>query len=476
MGIDAKPPNILFIMSDDYGWHDIGYHGSKIRTPVLDDLAYNGIRLENYYVQPICSPTRSQFMSGVYQIHTGLQHNVIWPAQANGLPLEFPTIADKMREAGYATHMAGKWHLGYYKEEYLPHNRGFDTYYGYLNGCEDYYDKSYCHPYCGYDFRLNDDIQWNLTDYSTYLYVSRVNEILLNHKIYSPDKPLFLYLPLQSVHEPLEVPKEYSDKYSHIKDNNRRTYAGMVAAMDEAVGKIRDLFKKYEMWDETVLAFSTDNGGQIHRGGNNWPLRGWKISLWEGGMRGVGFVHSPLLPNSGGKSKGLMHVSDWLPTLVHVAGGNTTGMKLDGYNVWDMLTKGTESPRKEILHNIDPLMEPKGHARPNSTFDTRVRAAIRYGDWKLITGDPGNGSWIPPPEDSTQGIMDTSGKEQNFWLFNVDADPNETNDLSAVYPQIVDQLLERLCQYNATSVPVRFPPLEPESNPAFHGGAFGPWK
>ncbi|XP_076089922.1 arylsulfatase I-like [Mytilus galloprovincialis] len=123
-------PNIILILADDYGFNDIGYHGSEIKTPNLDQLASEGVKLENYNVQPICSPTRSQLLSGRYQIHTGLQHGVIRPRQANGLPLEIPTIADKMKSAGYATHAADKRHLGFHKEEYFPTNRGFDTFYG----------------------------------------------------------------------------------------------------------------------------------------------------------------------------------------------------------------------------------------------------------------------------------------------------------------------------------------------------------
>jgi len=123
------PPNVVFIFADDFGYRDVGFHGSTvIRTPTLDRLAYNGVRLDNYYVQPTCTPTRSQLLSGRYQIHTGLQHSIIWPCQPNSLPKEIPTLANKLHDAGYATHMVGKWHIGYYEEPLIPTRRGFDSF------------------------------------------------------------------------------------------------------------------------------------------------------------------------------------------------------------------------------------------------------------------------------------------------------------------------------------------------------------
>ncbi|KAK2142097.1 hypothetical protein LSH36_997g02058 [Paralvinella palmiformis] len=198
---------------------------------------------------------------------------------------------------------------------------------------------------------------------------------------------------VQSVHAPLQVPEHYKKKYSFTKNASRRIYA--------------------------------DNGGQVHECGNNWPLRGWKAQLWEGGIRGVGFIHSTLLKNNGTTYNGLVHISDWFPTLVHLAGVNQ---------------------RKELLYNIDPLHEPKGQILTNCSLDIRVRAAIRVGDWKLLTGDP----------------------DQNLWLFNIRTDPLEKNDVSLEYPDIVHHLLDRLSYYNSTAVPVRYPQSDPEADPALH--------
>ena len=482
----GKQPNVLFILVDDFGHHDVGYHGSKIKTPNIDNLAYSGIRLEKYYVQPICTPSRSQLMTGMYQIHTGLQHYIIQPFQPHALPKKFPTLAEKLKEQGYATHIVGKWHLGDYKEEFLPTKRGFDSYYGYLTGSEDYFSHVRCDvmPHaadkrvCGLDLHENEQNDWNQTGhYSTHLFAEKAEKIVQNHAKNSADKPLFLYLPFQAVHEPNQVPKQYTDQYSFINNHKRRLLAGMVTCMDEAVGNVTAAFKKYGLWENTVLILSTDNGGDVNENcGNNWPLRGWKHSLWEGGMGAVGFINSTLLKAAGARRNELMHISDWFPTLVNLAGGNVTGMKLDGHDVWQSIAKGEPSPRKELLHNIDPLYRHKGKTLGNHTYDIRVRSALRVGDWKLITGDPFTGTWVPPPEDHGHVIPDPDPKDKNLWLFDLNKDPYETTDLSTVYPEVVHMMLDKLSGYNATAVPCIYPPNDPNANPQLHGGAYGPWR
>ncbi|XP_061189374.1 arylsulfatase B-like [Saccostrea echinata] len=472
----STQPHILFILADDFGFNDIGYHNSEIMTPNLDKLAAEGIKLENYYVQPICTPTRSQLLSGRYQIHTGLQHGIIWPQQPNALPLDSPILPQKLKEVGYSTHAVGKWHVGFYKKEFLPTSRGFDSYFGYLTGSEDYYTHYRCDgKMCGTDLRDNTYPANCSGKYSTYLFSQKAADIVKKH---NTDQPLFLYLPFQSVHAPLQVPEKYITPYLHIKDKHRRVYAAMVSAMDEAIGNLTEVFKQKGMWNNTLMVFSTDNGGQILEGGNNYPLKGWKGSLWEGGMRGVGFVHGQMLKRRGVVSNDLIHVTDWYPTLVSLAGGNLNGTKpLDGVNQWKTLSEGsTENQRKAILHNIDPLSKPKGQIWPNSPFDNRIRAALRMGDWKLVTGNPGNGSWIPPPHMNSGRLdMENSTSNKNIWLFNITADPYEHKDVSDTMPHVVMQMLSLLAQYNKTAVPCRYPKMDPKADPKYHGGYWGPW-
>ncbi|CAH1266662.1 ARSB [Branchiostoma lanceolatum] len=202
---------------------------------------------------------------------------------------------------------------------------------------------------------------------------------------------MFLYLPFQAVHAPLEAPEEYINQYNHIKSNNMAIYAAVATAMDEAVGNITRALKESGLWENSVLFFSTDNGAS--KSGSNWPLRGFKNTLWEGGVRGVGFVSSPLLKSKGTTSDALIHISDWFPTIVRLAGGSNIGTKpLDGYDVWDTISEGKASPRTEILHNINPLIRQVNSNsvmfQDHNIFDTSIRAAIRSGDWKLITGKP----------------------------------------------------------------------------------------
>ena len=208
----------------------------------------------------------------------------------------------------------------------------------------------------------------------------------------------------------------------------------------------------------------------MYEGGNNWPLRGWKGSLWEGGMKGIGFVHGSIIKKTKRISQELIHVTDWFPTLVHLAGGNVSGLTLDGYNQWDTISNGAPSPRTEILHEIRPVY--------NNTYESfSYRAGIRIGDWKLIVGDPGNSSWVPPPGMSCPAGESCMGNvTTGTWLFNVTDDPEERKDLKGAFPEKVKELLDRIEYYNRTAVPPRYPDPDPMACPQLHGGAWVPWQ
>ncbi|XP_010890608.3 arylsulfatase I isoform X1 [Esox lucius] len=486
---DTIPPHLIFILADDQGYGDVGYHGSDIQTPVLDQLAGEGVKLENYYVQPICSPSRSQLMTGRYQIHTGLQHSVIRARQPLCLPADTPTLAERLLGAGYSTHMVGKWHLGFCLPSCLPTGRGFQSFLGSLTGSGDHFSYQSCDQAeaCGFDLHDGERPAWEMSgNYSTTLYIDRVKKILRAH---DSRKPLFLYLALQAVHTPLQVPNHYLQRYSGVENRSRRHYAAMLSCVDEAVGELVQELKTRDLYQNSVLVYSSDNGGQPLSGGCNWPLRGGKGTYWEGGIRAVGFVHSPLLKQKGKVSKAMIHVSDWYPTLLSLAGAPVKGRgKLDGHDVWGAISRGLPCPRTEILFNIDPVSRKPGEADPRTLarngfgiWDTAVRAAIRAGDWKLLTGNVGDGDWVPPQTlpggpQQWQGMekrRDQRGK--SVWLFNITADPYERSDLAEARPEVVKLLLGRLAEYNQTAVPPRNPSDDHMADPQLHGGVWTPW-
>ena len=216
----AEKPNVLVILADDLGWGDVGFHASEIETPNLDKLASSGARLEQFYVQPVCSPTRAALLTGRYPMRHGLQVGVVRPWAQYGLPLEERTLAQALKEAGYETAICGKWHLGHFHRDYLPTRRGFDHQYGLYNGMIDYFkhDRD-----GGHDWHRDDKACYD-QGYSTLLLADEAIRLIRQH---GKAKPLFLYLPFNAVHAPHQVPSKYIEPYRHLEER-RRTYAGMV--------------------------------------------------------------------------------------------------------------------------------------------------------------------------------------------------------------------------------------------------------
>ncbi|XP_031561188.1 arylsulfatase B-like [Actinia tenebrosa] len=465
--VEDKLPNIVFMLVDDLGWFDVSYHGAKINTDNIDSLSKEGIILDNYYVQPICTPTRSALMSGRYPIHTGLQHGIIYPPSPSGLPLHFKILPEKLKEVGYATHMVGKWHLGFYKWDYTPTFRGFDSFLGFYCGAEHFYT----HQILGYlDFRDGRRIlkEENGT-YATDVYTKRTQEIIRSH---DHSKPLFLYLPFQNVHDPLEAPSEYIEKYSFITDKTRQIHAAKIDYTDKAIGNITRTLKETGLWENTLLIFSTDNGGIHLYGGYNWPLRGEKTTLWEGGVRGVAFVSGGLVPRKGVVCKELLHVTDWYPTLTHLAGCSDKNDAIDGVDVWKTIAYDQPSPRTEILHNID---------LPNNATSAPgyEGIAVRMGDMKLMLNVP-NSTWYIPPEmkdDTTCCKTDGTTTVITEALYNITADPTERTDLSSKYPDLVHKMKDRVQYYMKGLVPPIMKPNDPTAyETAKKNGAWSPWE
>jgi len=236
----------------------------------------------------------------------------------------------------------------------------------------------------------------------------------------------------------------------------------MAAALDEAIGNVTAAFKKAGLWDNTLLVFTTDNGGNPHAGGNNWPLRGGKFTLWEGGVRGVSFIHGNMLPNKGTVSNKLAHAVDWLPTLVNLVGGSTKSPHpLDGIDIWSALTSNSPSPRTEILFNVDPI---------------ELMAAVRVGDWKLVVGHQEYSDWIPPPQITSYVKQPQYTLPNIVALFNISSDPTERHDLALEHPEIVTHLLSVIDGYEKNSVFPDYKLPDIRSMPSNFGGAWTPWR
>ncbi len=414
-----QKPDIIVILSDDQGAYDVSWRGSEIKTPNLDALAKSGATLEQFYVQPVCSPTRASLMTGRYPMRYGLQVGVVRPTAQYGLPLEERMLPQALHEAGYTTVICGKWHLGSFDKAYYPHARGFDHSYGHLFGALDYFT----HVRDGKDDWYRDDVPLKEEGYSTHLVA---NEAVRLVKAQPKDKPLFLYVPFNAVHAPHQVPAQYKEPYKNLPEP-RQTYAGMVAAMDEAIGKILGALDETGRRKNALIFFSSDNGGpNPGKVTSNGPLRAGKATLYEGGVQVVACASWPGHIQPGGKVKALIHMTDLYPTLLTVAGASLEQkLPLDGMNVLPCLTDGKPSPRKEILHNTTP-----------------GGGALRLGDWKLVlngatAGGEDDESAQPKAKKKKKGA--TNGVE----LFNLANDPYEKNNLAESQPAKAKELRAR---------------------------------
>jgi arylsulfatase A-like enzyme len=420
----AQRPNIIYILADDLGWADVGWHGGEIRTPHLDKLADGGAKLEQFYVLPVCTPTRAALMTGRYPIRHGLQVSVVRPWAQYGLPLDERTLPQALKEAGYTTHISGKWHLGHFQPAYLPLQRGFDTQYGHYNGAIDYLTQA---RDGGHDWHRNDEESREKGYATSLLGDEAVRVIEQKHD----GKPFFLYLPFNAPHTPLQAPAEYVKRYSHITDKKRQVYAAMVECLDEQVGRVVAALELHALISNTLILFSSDNGGLLGvGGGSNGKLRAQKGTLYEGGTRVCALANWPGQIKPGTVIQEPFHMVDWFPTLVNLAGGSLDQRPpLDGRDIWPVITDAITSPHEDILIN----------AMPNS-------GAIRMGDWKLVL----NGHITA---NDLQNALTDKPAGVRLELFNLHDDPYETHDLSAKHTEKVRQLRERLETYLAAAVP-----------------------
>ncbi len=439
---EAPRPNVVFILADDLGWEDVSFNGGQIKTPNIDSIASSGAKLAQFYVQPVCSPTRASLMTGRYPMRYGLQTGVVRPWADYGLPLEERMLPQAIKDAGYSTFIVGKWHLGLIAPEYLPTHRGFDHQYGHYNGALDYFTHV---RDGGFDWHRDDKVNRD-EGYSTHLLSREAAKIVRESE---SGKPFFLYVPFNAVHAPHQVPEKYKEPYSSMSEP-RRTYAGMVAAMDEGIGEILKALDEKNLRDNTLIFFSSDNGGPAPgKVTSNGKFRAGKGTLYEGGVRVAACISwkSKIVP--GTTIDQPIHMVDMYPTLIWLAGGKVEQkLPIDGIDIWPMFSLGTPTEHESILLNATPK-----------------NGAIRMGDFKLVI----NGSSVDADDGGEEAPttrardrraarrVEQSGEEK-IELFNIAKDPYEKENLAKSNPEKVKELHAAYDKFASEAV-------EPKSKP-----------
>ncbi len=401
-------PNVLIIMADDLGFADLGFQGSPdIVTPHIDALTRRGVNFAQAYISaPVCMPSRMGMLTGRYQQRFGMQ---TLGNDAIGVPASEVNLGQMLQQNGYVTGIIGKWHLGA-QPEFRPNVRGFDEFYGFLNGNTPYY------PGSGKFWRNNTEIEKPayLTDGFGDEAVSFINR--------HATQPFFLYLAFNAVHTPMQAPASYLARFSHIKDEGRRIYAAMAAAMDDNIGRVLATLREKGLEENTLIFFLSDNGGAPQNYSDNAPLRGGKYEIYEGGIR------TPFLFQwTGGHVKpraentAVITALDILPTILAATNAQVDlKQPLDGVNLLPFL-QGKErnvAPDRRLFWRYGPYM-----------------CALRSGDWKILQCGFG------------------PNKNPAWELYNVVTDVAEAKDLAAAHPEKLRQMVAEFAAWDKTLPP-----------------------
>lgn len=417
---EGSPPNIIFIIADDLGWADVDFHGGNTPTPNLSRLRGEGVELRQHYVAPVCSPTRTGFMTGRYWSRFG----VTTPTNSLALPFETVTVAKALRNVGYDTCLTGKWHLGS-KPAWGPNHFGFDHSYGSLAGgvtpWSHFYKKG---PYT---------TTWHRNE-SLITEKGHVTDLIADEAIgwiegRDDERPFFLYVPFTAVHLPIREPDAWMAHVpKEISGAVPRQYAACILHQDDAVGRIVAAVDKAGQSENTLIVFTSDNGGSTSENndtkypddqcpngklpGNNLPLRGKKGDLYEGGTRVPTIVRWPGKLKAGSHCDTAVHIVDWMPTFCGLAGvmADAEQLKWDGVNIWPVIA-GTGSLQERSLYSA------------GTGFRSR---ALRKGDWKLIV------------------FVAKKGTGERVELFNLARDPNEKSNVAKSNPDKVAELKNEL--------------------------------
>jgi arylsulfatase A-like enzyme len=430
----AVKPNVLVIVADDLGYHDVGFQGStEIKTPHLDALASRSVRCTSGYVShPFCSPTRAGLLTGRYQHRFGHENNPAWLPESTvaGLPLSEVTFPQRMKDAGYKTAAIGKWHLGAHPQ-FHPNKRGFDHYFGALGGGHQYFpgDKGGVE----YTIPLNrNGVDEPQTKYLTTQFGEEAAAFARSQK--DESAPWMMYLAFNAPHTPLQAPKEWLEKYASIANESRRTYAAMIGVVDEQVGAVMAEVEKAGDLENTLVFFMSDNGGPdlsakpTGKFTDNTPLRGAKGDLYEGGMRVPFLVSWPARLKPGTYDEPVIAL-DVLPT--SLAAAESGAEKLDGVNLLPFLEGKAAGSPHEVLHWRS--------GGPGGQY------AVRSGNLKLVR----RGENAPE-------------------LYDLSRDVGETRDVAKEHEEAVHQLVKKIADWEKGTIPPVFdhPKQQPKAKKA----------
>ena len=465
----ASPPHVVLMMADDLGNYDVGFHNPLAITPNINTLAHEGVILERHYVFHCCGPTRAAMLSGRLPFHVS-QHNPNDINSTAGVDLRMTFLPAKLKQAGYATSMIGKSHLGSRSVAHLPINRGFDQHFGFLGGGEDHFTQvSGEDPVVGPLVDLWRDhgpaFGENGT-FSGYLYSAEAERVIERHVAAHPEgtsdsKPLFMYLAWHLVHSPLEVPAQYLDPRC-ADSKNRQLYHGMATALDEGIGNVTRALRKHGMYNNTLIVFASDNGGPLVTtglSGNNFPLKGGKTTDFEGGTRVAAFIGGGFVPEAlrGTTNTAYMHVADWYSTLCGLAGVDPTDdhpgtdiPPIDSIDQWPTILKAnatySDGARQElVLHSAE--------GSDAALSKVEGDAALIQGRYKVVTGHQGgSGFWSGPVHPNATGPPDPKRNGTacgafsccDRCLYDIQSDPTEHVDLRTVKPDVFAQMHARL--------------------------------
>ncbi len=417
----VKNPNIIIFFADDMGYGNLGCFGSpNIRTPHIDQLANEGMKLTSFYVAgPVCTPSRAGLLTGRYPLHT-LSGN-LGPNSKGGMSLDEPIISEVLKGAGYRTMAIGKWHLGYATKEFLPTGRGFDQFYGLP------YSNDMIKPWVNTDAPLKlyiNDKPVKTVDYDQESLTIDYTEEAIKFIKTENDKPFFLYLPYSMPHLPISTTKDFQGK------SEGGLYGDVIETIDWSVGEVMKTLRDIGVDDNTLVIFSSDNGPwhelpdrMLQKGVEPWhqgttgPLHGSKASTYEGGMRVPGIFYWKGQIPEGQVSSNIATTMDIFPTLLEVTGTEKPdGKKFDGLNILSFLKGETASPRDEFYF-----------------FRGRILEAVRKGDWKLRYSNERK-----PGVDKNDPVT--------VELFNMRDDAGENHNRAKLHPEIVERLMTKLKQ------------------------------